>query len=183
MYYLGKTKKSTIYSSLFGNLSADILMDSCFHTIHDTCSSEYISEDGNSCPLCGKFVNCVLPLPNRDDEEYYRFWKNRIMYLFIKDSIRVDKSAMLLLRSLVLRCGVSSAFHLEITELSKKKLHYFINELINCYELMGEKNRSKFSQQVDKMIAKSEENSNKAVKLIEKILYTLFHCLLKKTVY
>ena len=155
MYYLGKTKKSTIYNSLFGNLNANVLMDSCFHTIHDTCFSDYISEDGSSCPLCGKTVNCVLPLPNIDDEEYYRFWKNRIMYLFIKDSIHVDKSAMLLLKGLVLRCGVSSVFNLEINELSKKKLQYFIKELVNCYELMGEKNRNKFSHQIDKMIVKS----------------------------
>ena len=77
------------------------------------------------------------------------------MYLFIKDSIHVDKSAMLLLKGLVLRCGVSSVFNLEINELSKKKLQYFIKELVNCYELMGEKNRNKFSHQIDKMIVKS----------------------------
>lgn len=111
MYYLGKTKKSTIYNSLFSALNADVIMDSCFHTIHDTCFIEYLSDDSGSCPLCAKLVNCVFPLPNREEEDYYRFWKNRIMYIFIKDSIRVDKIPMFLLKSIVLRCGISSTFH------------------------------------------------------------------------
>ena len=126
MYYLGKTKKSTIYNSLFSALNGDILMDSCFHTIHDTCFSEYVTEEGSTCPLCTKFVNCVLPLPNIHDEEYYRFWKNRIIYLFIKDSIHIDKTPMFLLKGLVLRCGISFTFNLEVNEMSKKKLNYFI---------------------------------------------------------
>ena len=72
------------------------------------------------------------------DEDYYRTWKNILIYLCIKNSImKVDKVPILLLKNLIMRSGILSLLNEELKEFDKKKLNYFKELLMNTYEILG----------------------------------------------
>ena len=88
------------------------------HPIHQKCFIEFIGNNSSKkCLLCQRPINCILPSKNikiesEEDEEAEEMWRNRIIYISIKDfnSYRVDETFIMLLKGLVTRNGLMEIF-------------------------------------------------------------------------
>lgn len=122
-----------------------------------------------------------MPLQaHQDDEDDEEFWRNRIIYVMIRDSnhYHVEQTTILLIKSLATRNGIMEILKPQSTLFHENTNNYLLKAMKESYREHNEKELQKFKTKFQKLIDFTQKNSNRSIGLVEEIMLKTYWSIL-----